>query len=62
MTLPYMSNCIEFDCEGCGVHVFAVGRDSIPKSHMCSTCEWMNEHIPDPEEMMRIRKKLEKDC
>lgn len=46
----------EFDCEGCGVHVYSFGTSQIPKSHMCGTCEWMNEFVPDPEEMMKLRK------
>jgi hypothetical protein len=36
---------IEFDCEGCGVHVIDAGRDVIPNNHQCSTCEWLCEHL-----------------
>lgn len=53
---------VEFDCEGCGVHVFEMTSDSVPKHHFCSTCLWLNEHVPDPEEMLRLRKKLDGDC
>jgi hypothetical protein len=43
---------IEFDCEGCGAHVFGYGRETVPKSGMCAVCEWYCEHIPDPEKMI----------
>lgn len=46
---------IEFDCEGCGVHVLGFGRDTIPLSHMCGLCEWLCEFVPDPEAMMKLR-------
>jgi hypothetical protein len=49
---------VEYDCEGCGVHVYAF-RETVPVSRMCATCEWMCEHVPDPEEMMRLRKQLD---
>jgi hypothetical protein len=45
---------IEFDCEGCGVQVFAFGIDAAPETQMCAVCEWMCEHL-DPLEMMTIR-------
>jgi hypothetical protein len=48
----------EFDCEGCGIHVYSIGRDTIPTSQLCSVCEWLCEHVPDPEEMMRLRERL----
>jgi hypothetical protein len=50
---------IEFDCEGCGAHVYNVGRDTLPVSGMCALCEWLCEHVPDPEEMMTLRRKLD---
>lgn len=46
---------IEYDCEGCGIHVYAYGRDAAPMTGFCGTCEWLCEHVPDPEEMMAIR-------
>jgi hypothetical protein len=49
---------IEFDCEGCGVHVFAFGRDTVPLTHLCATCEWLCEFVPDPEELMAVRRRL----
>ena len=51
---------IEFDCEGCGGHVVATGRDTIPRSGLeCATCEWLCEFVPDPEAMMEVRKHLD---
>lgn len=41
---------IEFDCCSCNVHVHHYGRTTIPASRMCSVCEWIHEHIPDPAE------------
>ena len=45
---------IEFDCEGCGAHVYGVGRDTMPPSRMCATCEWMCEFLPDPDEFWAV--------
>jgi hypothetical protein len=53
---------IEFDCEGCGWHVIAVGLDRVPKHGFCATCAWMQEFITDPEEMMRVRKWMDPEC
>jgi hypothetical protein len=50
---------VEFDCEGCGIHVYAFGRNRVPVSHLCATCEWLCEHVPDPVEMMVMRKRME---
>jgi hypothetical protein len=49
---------IEYDCEGCGVHVFGFGRDTVPVSHMCAGCAWLCEFVPDPVEMMELRRKV----
>jgi hypothetical protein len=46
---------IEFDCEGCGVHVFAAGIDTVPGHGLCAVCAWLCEFVTDPEEMMAIR-------
>ena len=45
---------VEFDCEGCGVHVLSFGRDRVPVSHLCATCEWLCEFVPDPDEFWAI--------
>ena len=47
---------IEFDCEGCGLHVYAFGIDTVPKHHFCAACAWLCEFVPDPEEMEQIRR------
>ena len=43
---------VEFDCEGCGVHVVALGivrRDGVrwarPAHGFCAICEWLNDFI-----------------
>jgi hypothetical protein len=41
----------EFDCEGCGAHVYAFGQDKPPSHQFCATCVWLCEHVPDPDEM-----------
>jgi hypothetical protein len=52
-----MSGAIEFDCEGCGDHVFSFGRATVPAHRFCAVCEWFNEHVP-PAEMMKLRKAM----
>lgn len=49
---------IEFDCEGCGYHVFACGIARVPAHGLCDTCAWLCEYMPDPEEMMALRAML----
>jgi hypothetical protein len=36
---------IEFDCEGCGVHVVDLGRVEVPASRLCGTCARLSENI-----------------
>jgi hypothetical protein len=48
----------EFDCEGCGIHVFAVGRFQPTANHMCLQCEWLCEYVPDPVEMQMLRERM----
>ena len=33
---------IEFDCEGCGSHVYGIGTKRVPNSRLCSVCEWFD--------------------
>jgi hypothetical protein len=47
----------EFDCEGCGVHVFNIGR-ARPTSGFCAVCEFLSKHTP-PEELMDMRRRCE---
>jgi hypothetical protein len=49
---------IEFDCEGCGWHVIAIGIDEPPRHGFCATCAWLTEYVA-PEEIMAIRKRLD---
>jgi hypothetical protein len=48
---------IEYDCEGCGVHVIAIGIDAAPSHQFCGVCEWLCEFVTDPEEIEAIRKR-----
>jgi hypothetical protein len=50
---------IEFDCEGCGVHVVDLGTVEVPESRLCAVCGWLCEFVPDPVEMMEMRKRLD---
>jgi hypothetical protein len=54
----FFSNALEFDCEGCGWHVVAPALEAIPVHGFCAVCAWLCEYVPDPEEMMRVRKLL----
>lgn len=47
---------IEFDCEGCGAHVYATGR--VPKHQLCATCAWLCEFIPDPDQFWQLYARL----
>ena len=48
----------EWFCEGCGILVIAFGRDGMPPHGLCSVCEWLCEHVPDPEAMEAYRREL----
>jgi hypothetical protein len=50
---------IEFDCEGCGVRVFGFGRTTVPTSHLCATCEWLCEFVPDPVEFWAAYQRMQ---
>lgn len=47
---------VGFDCEGCGLHVLAFGIEKPPVHGFCAQCAWMCEFVPDPEEMMEMRR------
>ncbi len=49
---------VAFHCEGCGDHVFAFGIAAPPAHGLCSVCAWLCEEVPDPEQMMRLRRML----
>jgi hypothetical protein len=48
---------VEFDCEGCGARVFAVGIDAVPRHGFCCVCEWLCEFVTDPESIQAIRER-----
>lgn len=49
--------CDEFDCRGCGRHIFSLPpRD--PPPALCATCEWLDEFVPDPSEREEMRRRL----
>lgn len=41
---------LEWDCEGCGYHVIALGMDQIPAHRFCSVCAFLCEFV-DPAEL-----------
>jgi len=40
-----------FKCEGCAVHVTAIGIDNPPQRMFCAACDFLEHHIMDREEM-----------
>jgi hypothetical protein len=59
--LRKITNVVEYDCEGCGIHVHLVSQDSIPLSQLCATCAWLCEFAGDLTEMLQMYDKLNKD-
>lgn len=49
---------VEWDCEGCGVHVYAFGIDSVPKHQMCITCVKLNEMAITADEFWQLHRRL----
>ncbi len=45
---------VEYDCEGCGVHVYGLGYAHIPKNHMCSGCGFIHWSVTEP----KVREEL----
>jgi hypothetical protein len=52
---------VEYRCEGCGVHVAALSLSQPPPHGFCVQCAFLSEFIPDPVEMMALRKALDVD-
>lgn len=53
--------CTEFDCEGCGVHVVALGRATAPKDGFCATCQalhWPESLRMSPDEWWAAYRRL----
>jgi hypothetical protein len=38
---------IEFDCEGCGDHIYGVSISHVPKDQLCSTCLFLDIYLRD---------------
>lgn len=50
-----MTEPLEYDCEGCGIHVYAIGIATVPTHNFCAQCAWLCEHCPDPLVMESVR-------
>jgi hypothetical protein len=51
---------IEFDCAGCGYHIFNPILDTPPADRRCYECTFLDEHVPDPVEREAVRRLLNK--
>jgi hypothetical protein len=49
---------VESTCEGCGMHICNVGRDTVPRHKLCEICRWLSL-TADPEELMELRRRCE---
>jgi hypothetical protein len=49
---------IEFDCEGCGVHVVDLGSVTAPASRQCVVCEWLCKFVLDPDEFWSAYRRM----
>jgi hypothetical protein len=56
---PHMA--IEYTCEGCGMRVAALSIFQPPAHGFCVQCAFLCEYIPDPEEILAVRKALDAD-
>ena len=50
---------VEYACEGCGVYVTSLAVFDPPMHGFCVQCAFLSEYIPDPVEMMVVRKALD---
>jgi hypothetical protein len=50
---------VEYTCEGCGVHVVSASLFHPPDHGFCVQCAFLCEFIPDPVEMIEVRKRLD---
>jgi len=48
----------EFDCEGCGAHVYHYSLSKPPKHMFCATCLWLNETDLSAEEFWLLYKQI----
>jgi len=51
----------DYTCEGCGMRVIALSAFQPPAHGFCVQCALLCECIPDPEEMLAVRKALDAD-
>jgi hypothetical protein len=52
---------VEYSCEGCGVRVIAFPVFQPPSHGFCVQCAFLCAYVPDPVEMMAMRKALDAD-
>lgn len=57
----WLSMATEYTCEGCGVRVVALSVAQPPVHGFCVQCAFLCDYIPDPVEMMAVRKALDAD-
>ena len=50
---------VEYICEGCGVCVVSLSLSRPPSHGFCVQCAFLCEFIPDPQEMIDVRKALD---
>ena len=50
---------VEYTCEGCGVRVASLPLSYPPTHGFCVQCAFLCEFIPDPKEMLEVRKVLD---
>jgi hypothetical protein len=50
-----MTEPVEYDCEGCGVHVVSFGIATTPEQRFCATCQWADKHL-EPDELAAFTK------
>jgi hypothetical protein len=51
----------EYECEGCGWVVVAVALLKPPGHMLCMQCAFLCEYVPDPEEMIELHKRLNRE-
>jgi hypothetical protein len=56
-----ISMAVEYACEGCGMWVAALSVSQPPAHGFCVQCAFLCEYIPDPGEMLAVRKALDVD-
>jgi hypothetical protein len=53
---------IEFDCEGCGDHVYGYGISHVPEHQLCSTCQFIDIYLRDHlKEFWAVYKRLRRE-